>query len=101
MLGSLLELYNNIRRLRDICAIIYQTVSKITYKYINFENFCCRIKNSFEKSERDPHLGKQFSYSDIYTSEMFLPKEGTQFDIVRNLINPRALAGIAATRKMP
>ena len=34
---------------------------------INFENFCCRIKNSFEKSERDPHLGKQLSYSDINT----------------------------------
>ena len=34
---------------------------------INFGNFCCRIKNSFEKSERDPHLGKQLSYSDINT----------------------------------
>ena len=34
---------------------------------INFGNFCCRIKNSFEKSERDPHLGKQLSYSDIST----------------------------------
>ena len=34
---------------------------------INFGNFCCRIKNSFEKSERDPHLGKQLSNSDINT----------------------------------
>ena len=34
---------------------------------VNFGSFCCRIKNSFEKSERDPHLGKQLSYSDINT----------------------------------